>query len=368
MSDAVTNVEIEDVLSSIRRLVSDDVRAPKPVPEAVKQPEKLVLTPALRVGAQEGVAHESPKPPVLLTGLESVSDDTDLEETADVFPDIPKADLKSDAPDRSDVVFLAQENAADDDDATDDLDVVTLAEVLKTPHAEQPDDDAAKDDGLGDALSQLVGQEVERALSEVDLVAGAEDTDADPEEDELDLQNLVAQLEQVTWDDEPADAPTHELESELAKADTPAPSEAAGALDGESLEGKIAALEELVGCGPSKSLDDEPAVSEAAVFHRSPHVLDWHDTVIEDLEPENPIVLTEVVDADFQSEPETPDAPDDPDASPIPGLIDEDTLRVLVSDIVRQELQGALGERITRNVRKLVRREIHRALMSQDFE
>ena len=31
-------------------------------------------------------------------------------------------------------------------------------------------------------------------------------------------------------------------------------------------------------------------------------------------------------------------------------------------------LAWALGERITRNVRKLVRREIHRALTSQDLE
>lgn len=49
-------------------------------------------------------------------------------------------------------------------------------------------------------------------------------------------------------------------------------------------------------------------------------------------------------------------------------VLDEDALRDLVADIVRQELQGALGERITRNVRKLVRREIHRALTSQDFD
>ena len=48
--------------------------------------------------------------------------------------------------------------------------------------------------------------------------------------------------------------------------------------------------------------------------------------------------------------------------------LDEEMLRDLVSEIVRTELQGALGERITRNVRKLVRREIHRALTSQDLE
>ena len=49
-------------------------------------------------------------------------------------------------------------------------------------------------------------------------------------------------------------------------------------------------------------------------------------------------------------------------------FLDEDALRDLVTEIVRAELQGALGERITRNVRKLVRREIHRALTAQDLE
>ena len=48
-------------------------------------------------------------------------------------------------------------------------------------------------------------------------------------------------------------------------------------------------------------------------------------------------------------------------------VIDEAVLRDLVSGIVREELQGALGERITRNVRKLVRREIHRAISAKDF-
>lgn len=45
-----------------------------------------------------------------------------------------------------------------------------------------------------------------------------------------------------------------------------------------------------------------------------------------------------------------------------PALIDEARLVELVSEVVRQELRGALGERITQNVRKLVRREIARAL------
>jgi hypothetical protein len=49
-------------------------------------------------------------------------------------------------------------------------------------------------------------------------------------------------------------------------------------------------------------------------------------------------------------------------------VIDEHMLRTMVAQIVRSELQGELGERITRNVRKLVRREIHRALVSQSLD
>ncbi|NSX56167.1 hypothetical protein [Parasulfitobacter algicola] len=48
--------------------------------------------------------------------------------------------------------------------------------------------------------------------------------------------------------------------------------------------------------------------------------------------------------------------------------IDEESLRDMVAELVRQELQGELGERITRNVRKLIRREIHRALASQELD
>ena len=49
-------------------------------------------------------------------------------------------------------------------------------------------------------------------------------------------------------------------------------------------------------------------------------------------------------------------------------VIDMEMLRDLISDVIREELQGPLGERITRNVRKLVRQEIARALEAQKFE
>lgn len=49
-------------------------------------------------------------------------------------------------------------------------------------------------------------------------------------------------------------------------------------------------------------------------------------------------------------------------------FIDEETIREIVSEMVRAELQGDLGDRITRNVRKLVRREIHHALTTRDLD
>jgi hypothetical protein len=46
-----------------------------------------------------------------------------------------------------------------------------------------------------------------------------------------------------------------------------------------------------------------------------------------------------------------------PRALPAPAL-DEAALREMINAIVREELQGELGERIGRNLRKLIRREI----------
>jgi hypothetical protein len=48
--------------------------------------------------------------------------------------------------------------------------------------------------------------------------------------------------------------------------------------------------------------------------------------------------------------------------------IDEIALRDAVVRILRDELAGDMGERITRNVRKLVRREINRVLVTRDLD
>lgn len=64
MTERISNAEIEDVLSSIRRLVSDDLRpaavaAPPPVRPSVP---RLVLTPALRVNPEPVRPTAEPEP------------------------------------------------------------------------------------------------------------------------------------------------------------------------------------------------------------------------------------------------------------------------------------------------------------------
>ena len=49
-------------------------------------------------------------------------------------------------------------------------------------------------------------------------------------------------------------------------------------------------------------------------------------------------------------------------------MIDEHTLREIIADVVREELQGNLGQRITRNVRKMVRREIRLVIAADELD
>ena len=98
---------------------------------------------------------------------------------------------------------------------------------------------------------------------------------------------------------------------------------------------------------------ERPRVAQAEVVHDP----DWVDAAEAEVRAALEGSATESVFARF-------DDMDSHDERPF----DEEMLRDLVRDIIREELQGALGERITRNVRKLVRAEIARALAVRDFE
>ncbi len=378
MSDPMTNTEVEDVLSSIRRLVSDDKRADQ---KAEEQPanDRLVLTPSLRV------TDETP----------DSGDDWSDEEGA----------LDGESSDHMDET--EEDHAAEPEDAG--VDAAWAAHesepVLEEEHGETAPYAASFEDGDDDSdvvLTALTEPEVQGAPADADDHADAQSMDAD---------------------DAPAasDQPQDGADETVIRRDA-APYSAYGA---QTLSAKIAALETLI-AGRSDQWEPDDAGTDAYAGTDAP-TMDWVDAeddvdAFEDVDDEQmsdhvsdsveaPEVneAIRVEDAEEVIAPESLDAyvaPDDdieaellatntaenvepfmaaaqtseeagetpkPEQSAqlFPGeedVLDEDTLRDLVADIVRQELQGALGERITRNVRKLVRREIHRAIAAQELE
>jgi hypothetical protein len=385
MSDRVTNAEVEDVLSSIRRLVSDDFRTvrrvsnPEMLAEVSDNTEKpaqarLVLTPALRVeemqeqvarpGAEpEFVSGRAPQPTANLAdedkdqAADDVSewDETTSENTADFdvdarFEDVPE----SESIPKADVLELAPGDRLGNsqDEAS------TVFRHLRPENAEL----AAKEtDDSADAPTER-----------------AEDTDKDTRTDTLVLTaadkkpDEAASDPEVRDDDEKGTAETDSIEPRIYFRRTSTRKE---------LAAKITALEETIARTPDQWEPDGESVDDYS--GTSVETLAWEDHVELDGSG-NPVTQTSEQSEEKDDFPQAIDPDDevldlsadlrddteqqDYDAAPEDAILDEEALRELVSDIVRQELQGVLGERITRNVRKLVRREIQRALTAQDFE
>ncbi|NYS24187.1 hypothetical protein HUK65_04210 [Rhodobacteraceae bacterium 2376] len=65
--------------------------------------------------------------------------------------------------------------------------------------------------------------------------------------------------------------------------------------------------------------------------------------------------------------PSMPQPRPDAEEAPADVVIDEAMLRDLVAQILREELHGTMGERLTRSIRKLVRAEVARALSEREF-
>ena len=317
MSDPMTNAEVEDVLSSIRRLVSDDKPA-EPEPEAPAAPDRLVLTPSLRVPEDE------------------VSSD-DAAEEVDVLPDTDPYALTD---------FITENRDAPSDD-TEEPEPETREDLWVNP----------------EILSSFVrhGQDLRHSI---DDDAAAEEDAAEPEveaawppsaaEDEV---HYVADADEEETDDLPTD---EAAEPDTRTADAHRPDRTA-----QSLSEKIATLETLVAGRTDEWEPDDPG-ADAYAGTEAP-TLAWEDAET----TATPTFSHHAKPAEDAHDVEAEDIAEEADTqvfSSDEDVLDEDALRDLVADIVREELQGALGERITRNVRKLVRREIHRALAAQELE
>lgn len=353
MSNPVTNVEIEDVLSSIRRLVSEGDKL-RDGSEPAGRP---------RTNGQA----DGSRPGVLELGVEDRADTTPNDEGDD-------ADDKAAAPVRFVLTsaYRIDGSGSDDDDggASDD------------PERGRSDMSDAPTGGDGHDGSLLESAEATSDSGEVpDWIA-----EGQAELDALEALHLT-----------PAEAVSDH--GNAAPAEDPGHRRTAG--DRKGLETTISELEAAI----AESSDEwEPDGSEETP------VMDWsnvsdtdvffssrfasggpvEDAEVQSEEPRPSAshrdAVSDMADAgreeasdkagDWDHDPgkEAVAATSDPMEQQLASyldqddVLDEETLREMVADIVRQELQGTLGERITRNVRKLVRREIYRALAEHGID
>jgi hypothetical protein len=327
MAGPLSSEEIEDVVSSVRRLVSNEQR-PRTLSRDLNA-ERLLLTPAQRV-----MPETSPLAPLML--------DASLQDTQPADAVAGSADpVPSPAPAVPDI---AADQVEDEDAATllyvaDESDIEVSAESGMLPVAD-PElaadiSEAAPAEPEAEWEDEIWAEPATVSLGEIALAAEEAEVLSGPEPDaemldgiEMDGQTEPwAQVDSPLADDAPIPfVPLRRRAEHLAAR--LAAGEVVETLRSEpEAEDDVVSLTELTPGGPG-------AAAAGDVGHGSGQT------------------ATEFVDAD---------------GMPL-AVLDELALQEIVRQTLRAELQGELGERITRNVRKLVRAEINRALMARDLD
>lgn len=423
MSERLNSVDIEDVLSSIRRLVSEDARpgaksgaaapsrtAPDPVAEEeVSEPstpffatsrsepeetvapapampaepsaDKLILTPSLRIVPE---AEPDPIPEATVDPAEAAAED------------VPEAPMLEDALEEEEPVATPFHSIRIDrggarldavmDQVAQGLDA---AEQDWEPVGEAPRAFASDwEDDIAPATTEAATETAEPAdpvsasVTEAeDILQGNDVPQADPSSTATGMGWETSGWATPDWQAVEADSSPAEPVVTLQDA---VPADVADvswmAVDAGPVAEEVAApsVDEDLAAQPADDLADlpdwarmeaEPAVEEAVEFAAAAGMAaagtsrakvaedpKWADAAEAQIRRELEEEVNPSAFVDFDE--------DDHDER----RFDEEMLRDLVRDIIREELQGALGERITRNVRKLVRAEIARAMAVRDFE
>ncbi len=376
MSDPVSQAEIEDVLSSIRRLVSEDGRVTPPVApvkESRQAAPRLVLTPSLRVAAEPAQTQEAGP----------VENQPVFEQATAAPAGAVDARQPEGTPENRDAMARDPEgwdpegwDAEAGGDATEQGAQTSAyqAEMEGTEPATETGPETGPEAGLDLAAVTELAEALQDEGSDLSSEVGAE---AAPWHDPAaTLYEAAASGDAPVREDtapfEPEEPPqggvTHAVE------DTGESGQRVS-----SVVQKIAELEAKVARAEGQWEPDGSSSDPYAGTNIE--TLEWKDHVEEALaEDEMPLETgapqgndADLADAELEARQLAEEAALDETLDAVEGLasdesyLDEESLRELVADIVRSELQGALGERITRNVRKLVRREIQRALAAQDL-
>ncbi|MFY1706422.1 hypothetical protein [Tritonibacter scottomollicae] len=414
MSEPVTHSEIEDVLSSIRRLVSETNGhgdSASPTRNEGRPATRLVLTPALRVPASdlsEDTPQESQSAPTSENGREGQpQQDHDAREKAPVVapfkPDATAAAEDSSARAES-VRQIAKVNLSTRRDPVTEQSRNEATRILASAAKPLPQGDAELSPCEGSS-----GAVRDEEIAEAPFVA-VEDTDEIGAADPIQLRRSTSPLEAELPEGEPSveaagDAPWRDPEAKLfdSLADTETSTETGAETNSEAQvtdavqdpapkaqdapreqSARVAAVVrriaelETAGRNTDEAAADRngtavPDLNEddiEAVPHSGPSVetIQWEDHQQDDVAADSFVSAREPAEDEIGAVARGATEEVAMEAlSSAEDFLDEDALRALVSDIVREELQGPLGERITRNVRKLVRREIQRALASQEL-
>ncbi len=398
MSDPSVNVDVEDVLSSIRRLVSETDHslrpAPKPDPETVRPAAEQSEEPQKKEAGEMGA--------LILTSAFRVTDPTpEVEDTVEeVEPDTDAPAMQAEL---SNLRSAVTDQIAEDAETVEQETVTEVAnlelaeaEVVSEP-AEAWQIDVPEEEYYEDQ-DEMISPE----FRHVEVRPSSTVEEDEPDEAELEAwsegQPTAAELAQYSGDVIEAEAETLDVETTIDEEPTATPEEYSPVEEAEtdlvaeedapavdilveedaSLNAHDDADIEEVESAELTSEDASPAEDEHPISENQPDLADIEDD--DETQPE--IADSEHVDEVEETLVVLASAPIEEAHSELTdavveaaqlgefdeSVVDEDVLRDLVADIVRQELSGVLGERITRNVRKLVRREIHRAMLTRDVD
>ncbi len=307
MSDPVVNIEIEDVLASIRRLVAEG--------EGGRELREAALKPV----------EDVPQEPLVLSQDKLVlSQDQMVPEEA--------SDPEPESPDETSPLLLMPEQAPKPERPVDGAKSDLLSTIAELEAAITETEDEFEPDGS--ETTPIVDW---AKTTENGAIFGARAATTRILDIADDLESPVTE------------AAAEDLESTSADVDAPV----APAPMAEDVEWAEETSEPLIF---GRAVEDDAGPSFVSEVPAASQPEPEPEPELQD----KPEMASEIVRA------ETSDQDSAAFVDHAAGL-DEEALRALVSQIVREELQGVLGERITRNVRKLVRREIYRALSSEDF-
>ena len=305
-SDSITNLEIEDVLSSIRRLVSEDV--PESGDAEPDTDGRFVLTPDLRVSDDQDAVHGA-----AVAQPEPQSSGAVPAETLE--PDLDQ-EHGSEAADRSASASEIQTLVWNDEPAADD----------SPPPAEPPSADAAS------AASEPAEMTLESRILELEEAVGRTREEWEPDGSEPDAGQMPK------WHIyQGADDKNSEPEDSYEPEDSVEPED------------------------ETSELEANPVFFRAAAHKTDPYVL----AVADRDQGDGDAAANESQPANADSEPATT-AQSGADPGDEDEFLDVQAMRIMVTEIVREELRGNTGERITRNMRRMVRREIQRAIALKD--